>query len=207
MLCVGDEEVCLTKGDGARVLLFPLDSRTHPLELTLLADVPRCPRAGVPLLVKSPDTSLDDPEKDAISDRALLARELALLQLLEFPISWYDLSLLSSRDFAELTLERSRVAADTTESRSPSAGIRPSFSSILDSLMLAELLTRLLLLEFLLSSFLMLRELASLETERSVYALDTAEALSPLDDLPPLFCPTLDPLLADDLPLAEAVPS
>lgn len=105
-----------------------------------------------------------------------------------------------------MTLERSRVAADTTESRSPSAGLRPSFSSILDWL-LAELLTRLLLLEFLLSSFLLLRELASLETERSVYAPDTAEALSPLDDLPPLFSPNLDPLLADDLPLAAAVPS
>lgn len=206
MLCVGDEEVCLTKGDGVRVLLFPLDSRTHPLELTPLADVARCPLAGVPLLVNFPDTSLDDPEKDAISDRALLARELPLLHLLEFPISWNDLSLLLSGDFAELTLERSRVAADTTECRSPSSGLRPSFCSILDSL-LAELLKRLLLLELLLSSFLMLRELASLETELFVYALDTAEALSPLDDLPPLFCPTLDPLFADDLPLAEAVPS
>lgn len=125
-----------------------------------MADVPRCALAGVPVLVKSPDTSLGDPEADPISDRALLARELTLLHLLEFPISLDDLSLLSPGDFADLTLEHSRVAADTTESRSPSAGLQPSFSSILDSL-LAELLTRILLLEFLLSFFIMLKKLAS----------------------------------------------
>lgn len=122
-----------------------------------MADVPRCALAGVPVLVKSPDTSLGDPEADPISDRALLARELTLLHLLEFPISLDDLS---PGDFADLTLEHSRVAADTTESRLPSAGLQPSFSSILDSL-LAELLTRILLLEFLLSFFLMLKKLAS----------------------------------------------
>lgn len=196
----------MIEGDGVCLSLFMLDSKTRPLELTLLADEPRCPRAGVPLLVKSLDTKLDDLEVDPISERALPARELTWLLLLEFLFSWDDFSCLFLRDFADLTAERSVVAVDTTESRSSSVGLRPLFCSILDSL-LAELRTRLFLLEFLLSSLLVLREFAGLTTERFDDVFDTAEARSPLDDLPPLFCPALDPLMADDLPLAGVDPS